>query len=292
MALDQNDYSTVNRGVDGDKMATSTDGDVKAQKVHPVFELTAGGLQKVSQENPLPVLDPAFHEVDGTIGQDIGDMHVFTNPCSFAGIGFHLVVPPGGKVVFEGTFDDTNWVAITFRSMGIDEFVNHAHYDEDFIGSIANLRQVRWRTTVAGTGPGSVHGRVIRSVNTLEGIEHGNPPHQIGQKIIRFGVDITAPVTGAELFVPNNVPHDRRFVITGYQLSLSGTGEVTIYDETDTSDNWIFAASVKVNVAESEFISHNFGVPFVSTTSGNRVLATATNSAVVKGVFTGYEMLN
>jgi hypothetical protein len=292
MALDQNDYTELNKGEGGDKMATSTDGELKAQKVQPVFGLDAGGLLAVDESNPLPVVDPAFVEIDGTVGQNIDDEFVFTNPCSFASIGFHFVAPPGGKVVFEGTFDGTNWVPITYRSMGIDEFVNHAHYDEDFVGSIANLRQIRFRTTVAGSGDGSVHGRVIRNVHTLESIEHGNPPHKIGQKIIRFGVDVTAPVTGSELFVPYNVPHDRRFVITGYQLSLSGTGEITIFDETDISDNWIFAASVKINAAESDFISHTFSVPFVSTTSGNRVLVTATGTAVAKGVFTGYELLH
>jgi len=293
MTLNQADYSELNRGEGGDKMATSTDGEVKAQNVRLVYGLDAGGLQVASETNRIPVLDQRFVDIDGVIGQNLNNEFLFDNPCGFASIGFRLVVPIGGTVNFEGSFDDTSWTPITLRQIGADGFRNHTHSDENFIGSISNIRKFRARVSQAGSVPGSLHGRVIHDVSTLEGIEHGNPPHQIGHPIFRFGVDIIAPVSGQVLYTPSvEGSHSKSFVITGYQLSMSGTGEISIFDETDSSENWIFAASVKVNVAESEFISHIFSPPFVSALAGNKVKITATGTAIVKGVFTGYEICN
>lgn len=277
MALNQTDFTQLNAGDGGDKMSTTTDGDVKVQHIRPVF-VKSGEIYAVTELDAstntgrLPVLDLAFFDLDGTIGQSIGDTFTWVNPCGFASVGFHLVPPAGGTVVFEGTFDDTNWTSITLRSIDSDEFRNHAHTAEDFIGSISTLRQFRVRVTEAGSAPGSLQGRVIRNVSTIEGIEHGNPPHNIGYNIIRFGVDVDSVVTDQDLFVPSSEDsHSKKFVISGYQMSLSGNDNVTIYDETDASNNWIFAASVKVASSESQFAEHQFNPPFVSAAQGNKV---------------------
>lgn len=289
MSLDQTDYTELNRGEGGDKMATSTDGVVKSQNVRPVFGLSAGGLQAVSQEYPLPIgLRPI--DINGVIGQNIGDTFVWTNPCSYASIGFHLIVPTGGVVAFEGSFDEVHWTSITLREISANGFRNHSHIDEDFIGSISNLRAFRLRTIEAGSAPGSIVGRVIHSTSTLEGIEHGNPPHQVGVPLFRVGVDIQTDVSDQIIFTPTQEGEYLKYVVSGYQLSLSGTGDVSIFDETNSADNWIFAANVKIGATESQFVQHTFTIPFISSAPGNSIKVTTTDTAVVKGVITGYQI--
>jgi hypothetical protein len=216
---------------------------------------------------------------------------VFDNPCAYASVGFHLVVPADGSVVFEGTFDDTNWVPITFRQIGADGYRNHAHEDEDFIGSISTLRAFRVRTYEDGSTDGSLHGRALHAISTIEGIEHGNPPHNIGHDIIRFGVNVLSVVTDQVLYTPTTEDgHFKRFVITGYQFSLSGSGDAIIFDETNATENWIFAANVKIQITEGDYISHQFDPPFMSAGSGNEVKITTTGTAIVRGVMNGYEI--
>ncbi len=290
MSLDQSDYTELNRGEGGDKMATSTEGVVKVQAIHPIYQGDSS-LLKTGETNRFPVQDKVFDDFSGTIGKDIDDTYVLTNPTGFSTIGFHLTIPVGAQVNFEGSFDEINWTSITFREIGGDGFRSHAHIDEDFIGSISALRAIRFRTTIAGSVDGSVVGRLAHPVSTIEGIEHGNPPHNIGVAIIRFGVNISGAVTDQVLYTPPATIHTMRFVVTGYALSTSGTGTIRIFDETNSSDNWIFAGDVKSN-DQSVFSNHLFDPPFVSGALGNSVKVTTTDTAVVQGVMNGYLLCN
>ena len=98
-------------------------------------------------------------------------------------------------------------------------------------------------------------------------------------------------MTNQDLYTPTAVYHARRFIITSYALSLSGTGTVRIFDETNTANNWIFAAEVKSN-DQSVMSNHTFTPPFVAAAVGNKVKITTTGSAIVTGVVTGYEVCN
>jgi hypothetical protein len=225
----------------------------------------------------------------GTIGQNVDDQYVLENPCAASTIGFHLTMPAGARVEFEGTFDLTNWTNVTFREIGQDGFRNHAHVDEDFIGSIAALRAVRWRVSEAGTAPGCVCGRIIDPPSTVEGIEHGNPPHQLGVAIWRAGIDVTGIATDQVVKAPTAVFHPRRLIITGYALSMSGTGTIRIFDETNAADNWIFAGEVKSN-DQSVISNHTFTPPFVTSAQGNSIKITTTGTPTIHGILTGYEI--
>lgn len=290
MTLDQNDFTELNRGEGGDKMATSTEGELKVQKTHMVYRTTGGELQEVQNNgNRMPVEDLKHTDFEGVIGQNVDDAYTLVNPCAAATIGFHLTMPTDARVEFEGSFDLVNWISITYREIGGDGFRNHAHQDEDFIGSIAALRAVRWRTSEAGSAPGSVAGRIIDPPSTVEGIEHGNPPHNIGVNIWRAGIDISGVVADQTIKSPSAVYHPRRLIITGYALSMSGTGTIRLFDETNSADNWIFAGEVKSN-DQSVISNHTFSPPFVTSAAGNSVKATTTSSATVFGTITGYEI--
>jgi hypothetical protein len=293
MTLNQSDFTQLNRGVDGDKMATTTDGVLKVQKTHPIFFDTLLNINRpvegYSNSGRFPVEDIKHTDFEGVIGQNVNDAYTLENPRASSALGFHLVVPTGGTVEFEGSYDNINWVSTTYRQIGADGFRSHAHFNEDFTGSIAGFRSIRWRVSIAGSAPGSVAGRIVDPPSTIEGIEHGNPPHNIGVRIVRFGVNITGAVTSQVLYTPTSVIHPRRFNITSYALAISESGSIRIYDEVDSSDNWIFAAEVKSN-DNSQFSNASFSPPFVSSAAGNRVRITTTGNVVVTGVFTGYEV--
>ena len=76
MALDQTDYTELNRGEDGDKMATSRDGIVKAQKVHLVYR-SDNGLQEFEENagHIFTVEDRKFGDFSGVIGQNVDDFY-------------------------------------------------------------------------------------------------------------------------------------------------------------------------------------------------------------------------
>lgn len=290
MALDQNDFVELNPGVGGDKMATKQDGIVKAQKVMLVY-LVGSDIKENSEIYRLPVNTCPSLDFEYVISKDINTYVDITNP-GFNSIGFHLAIPTGGRVQFQGSFDGTNFTPITLRQIGADGFSSAPYVSEDYIGSISALRIIRIKTIKAGSVDGSIAGRLCAAVNTIEGIEHGNPPHNIGNPPIRFGLDRTGEISDVVLYTPTlEVPgQSKKFAITGYACSIAGTGTIRIFDETNSANNWILAFDVKSGITEGTPFNHVFNPPFISSAAGNKVKITITGSAVIKGVMNGYEI--
>jgi hypothetical protein len=195
-------------------------------------------------------------------------------------------VPTGGKVRFEGTTDGINWVPITLRRVGADAYTQVSSEDDTFIGSIITMRKWRVKVITAGSAPGTVMGRASCMLSTLEGIEHGFAPHNIGFDIFHKGLSVTGAVTGQEIYDPGT---DGKFVVTGVYLSAEGSGLITIFDETDAADNWIATFNVKATTGDSKIISQNMhSSPFVSSAAGNKIKITTDGSAVCRGTVFGY----
>ena len=289
MTLDQSDYTQLNSPTSGgDRMATKTDGVVKAQKVLPAFDNSAGTLVTAAaiDGQRFPVEPHSVTTFSEAIAAANGTIVTLANTDGFLSIGFRLTVPTGATVVFEGTFDNINWVAITLRQVGGDGFTQQATSDDDFIGSIAGLQAVRFRLTAGGSAAGTVAGTLFHMPCTLEGIEHGNPPHNIGVAIKRFHVNVTGAVSGQVLYTPST---GKRFFCTGYALGLNSNGTVVIFDETDAAANYLFSGETK-NVTTTVFSNHSFSpVPFESSAADNEIKITTTSSIEVRGVITGYE---
>ena len=106
----------------------------------------------------------------------------------FAGVVVEVVVPSGGEVAFEGTFDGINFKSVTLRRVSNDGYVQTSTVDDTYIGSIAGMRQFRVRTSVAGGAAGTVMGTMQRYAHTLEGIENG-PPEEFFFNIAQGIVD-------------------------------------------------------------------------------------------------------
>jgi len=136
------------------------------------------------------------------LGQNVNDEVVFDNIGGFSSIGFELAVPTGGTVVFEATFDGTNWENIAMRSQDDDLVTSVSSVSATFIGSISCARQFRVRTSVAGSASGTVQGRAQSDVSTLEGIEFGPPPHKIGFEPVHNDAIYVAQQTNTAFWTP------------------------------------------------------------------------------------------
>lgn len=208
------------------------------------------------------------------------------NVDGYNGIGFHVVPPTGGQIDFEGSYDGINWTAITLREIGADGYTQRTSVAEDFIGSIACLTKIRFRTSVGGSSPGSVGGRMTVPSNTLEGVEHGNPPHLIGYPCVVKAVFCSGSSYNLPVWVPAT---GKRAVVTDVMLTVDSTAVVTLSDGAVSLNDWIIYSSVKVTAGDSKIIAQNFRTPHVTHQSGGTVYITQTAGSVT-GVLHGYEI--
>ncbi len=100
---------------------------------------------------------------------------LYTNTYGMSSIAFRLVVPTGSTVVFEGSFDGSNYDSVTLRRISNDGYVQSTTISDRFIGSISGMRLFRVRVSVAGSAVGTAMGTTSMQVSTLEGIENGAP---------------------------------------------------------------------------------------------------------------------
>jgi len=226
-----------------------------------------------------------FGAFSGALSQTIGSTYEI-NVDGYNGVGFHLVPPTGGQIVFEGSFDGVNWTAITVREIGANGYTQKSSVVEDYIGSVACLTKIRFRTSVGGSAPGSVGGRMTVPSNTLEGIEHGNPPHLIGYPCVVKSIFCSGSAYNTPVWVP---AAGKKAVITDVHLSVDATAVITLSDGAVSLNDWIIYSSVKVTAGDSKIISENFRTPHVSHQSGGTVYITQTAGSVT-GVLHGYEI--
>lgn len=99
---------------------------------------------------------------------------------------------------------------------------------------------------------------------------------------IKKAVDFTASTTGGTIWTPAT---GKIFVITDYEITFSGAGLITIFDQTDDTTNRV----CKWNGAVSGGVVHAFRKPFKSSTVNNVLKYTTGAGCVGSLIFYGYE---
>jgi hypothetical protein len=121
-----------------------------------------------------PIVD--YLDISTTdLGENINDNVEISNDGGYSTIALSLTIPTGATVEFQGSFDGTNFTAITFRSVSTNEYVQNSTTSGIFLGSIIGTKLFRVITTSGGSAPGSISARLNKNVAILEGIEHGDP---------------------------------------------------------------------------------------------------------------------
>lgn len=115
----------------------------------------------------------------GNLAAALNSEVVYVNQYGASTISFHLTIPTGATVVFEGSVDGITYTGVKIRSMDTDEYNSSATVSSPYIGSISSLRMFRVRVSVAGSASGSVIGRASEQMSTLEGVEFENLPRYL-----------------------------------------------------------------------------------------------------------------
>jgi hypothetical protein len=206
----------------------------------------------------------------------------------YNGVGLHIKPPTGGRIEFEGSFDGVNFTAITLREVGANGYTQGASYEEDYIGSIACLAKIRFRTGIAGSAPGSCGGRMTVPSNTLEGIEHGNAPHNIGYLVVTKHINFTGSIYNHPLWVPAPL---KKPVITDIHFTVDDETKIMITDGAVGLGSYLFNAHFKPGAGKTEYVPLSFRTPHVTTRDGT-VYYSQDDIANVIGVMHGYEVGN
>jgi len=231
-----------------------------------------------------------FEDFSISLAAALNSTATFDNQRGFASIGFTLSIPTGATVSLEGSFDGTSFFPVTLRSVNSDLYLTAISTSDGLIGSIASLRSFRVKVTIAGSAPGSISGRAHMTINTLEGQEHGFPPHKRGFSPIRKDFTFTTTQAGAAVWTPAT---GKLFVITSYLLFGSGTTDatVTLYDQTDSTGNRLLIGFFDVTVNAPIYISAYLGdSPFVSSAANNALTYKSTAAINIFGIIFGYEV--
>ena len=223
------------------------------------------------------------------IGKDLNDAYIFDNVYGYSSIGFRCTVPTGGIVTFEGSFDDANWEPVSMRCVHDDIYTQSTDNGHDFIGSIAAMRKIRWRTSSAGSANGTVIGRAQRDSSTIEGIEFGYPPHRTGFTPVHKDSHYTTAQTGADIWTPSS---DKKFVVTDLDIICGGTTDavVTLFDETNSAGNIIFKGIIDVSNNKQFVFSKTFRTPFISSAANNDLKITTSAGITIDIIIHGYEI--
>jgi len=228
--------------------------------------------------------------VTGNLAAALNSAVEFDNVDGFSTVGFRLKVPTGGAVVFEGSFDGAVWFTITLRSVNTDEFQQTATNDDHYIGSISSVRKFRVRVSVAGSAVGDVVGRVTMDVAMLEGQEFLPPPDKFGQTPIHKDGTFTTIQTGFALWTP---AVGKKYVVTDIIVTATGTvdGRLKIFDESDTTGNYLFNGVLDPAVNNSIYIHISLRTPFLSSAIGNKLKVTTTAAVNCSVIAHGYEKI-
>ena len=213
----------------------------------------------------------------------------FDNVGGYSSIGFELTIPTGATVVFEATFDGTNWEQIAMRSQDLDLVQSSSTVTGTFIGSIACARQFRVRVSVAGSAAGTVQGRAQRDVSTLEGIEFGPPPHKIGFTAVHKDAAFTTAQAGTSIWTP---AAGNKFVVTDIIITGFGATDayLTLFDETDVAGQRLYRGQFDVSVNGAQYLVISLRVPYVSIAADNDLKVTTSADLDFDIIINGYEI--
>lgn len=221
-----------------------------------------------------------YSEFNYNIPKELGS-EIIIPVSRYNSIGFSLVVPTGGEVQFLGSFDGSLFNPITLRSTGSDGWTKVSFSNDDFIGSVASMRLFKIKVIIAGSANGTIGGKLNKQVCTIEGIEHSNPPHNIGHEILRKSFEFIVAQTNTPILTP---PTGYKWVITDILFSSDGNNEITIFDETNIPDNHV----VKVRSGTERFFNHPFRGVNKSNSAGNSLRVTSTSPADFRGTIMYY----
>lgn len=226
---------------------------------------------------------------ENNLNSSLNSFVEFDNQEGFVSLGVKVIIPSGGKVLIEGSFDGVSFSPITFRSLDDDEYEQEIDHDQNLIGSINTLRKIRFRVISAGSSNGTIIGRASRILSILEGIEHSNAPHNQGFIPIRKNFHFTGQQTNSIIWTPTS---DKKYIITDFIINLYNPSvtatTVEIFDETNSSGNWLYKGTIAAGT--TEHIVSNFKFPFVSSVIDNELKLTTSNGITVSGVLHGYEV--
>lgn len=208
---------------------------------------------------------------------------IYDNIYGFNSIGFYLTIPTGATVVFECSFDGTNYIPCTLRGVESDNYTQKSNTSGNYIGSISSVRKFRVRVSIAGIADGSIIGRTSLQMSTLEGIEHGYRPDNIGNVVIHKDLEVIVAGTN-NVWTPST---GKKFVVVDLIISSDALNTITVFDNTDISGNRLLKVRFPAN---SSPITVDFDVPFVSSTINNILKITTTTAAITNITVHGYEI--
>jgi hypothetical protein len=250
------------------------------------FLLVLVALYFVDVQSQTFVQGGQSENMQWALSQTLNDYTEFENR-GFSTITFYLVVPTGGEITFQANLDGA-WENVSLRSIDNDVYQSVITSDGNFIGSIIGLPKIRFLTTVAGSAPGTVSGSVSRGVSILEGIEFGAPPHRFGYEPIHVDASFTSAQTATVLFTSDA---DKKGVVTDFYVVVSGTTDcrIKVFDETDTTGNYIFNAEVEVATNKNFIFGHTFVTPYIQSAKGNSWKITTSADCDVDLIGHGYQ---
>ena len=219
----------------------------------------------------------------------MNDATIFENKRGFSTIAFHCNVPTGGEITFEVTYDNSNWESVSFRSVDLDIYTKTTDNGSDFIGSIAGVRKIRFRTSIAGSASGTIEGQLQRDASVLEGIEFGYPPHRFGFTPVHKDNSFATAQTGTGLWTPAT---GKKFVLTDLTIICGGItdGTVTIFDETNSSGNILFKGAIDISNNKQFFFFFSLRTPYVGSTINNSLKITTSAAIDIDIIMHGYEV--
>lgn len=225
----------------------------------------------------------------GNIPAAVDSTFDLVNIFGFPTLGFRVIPPTGGEVQFQGSFDDVNFSPITARRMSNDAYLQSTTLADNFIMSISSLKTIRFKVITGGSTTGTVIGRASSAMSVLEGIEHGNAPHSIGEIIDRRDASFSTSQTATPVWTP---AAGKKFVITDYLLVISGNvdGRVTVFDETDVQGNRLINGFFDVSINAPLSIVSNLRTPFMASAADDILRLTSTTALDVDISLNGYEI--
>jgi hypothetical protein len=122
-------------------------------------------------------------------------------------------------------------------------------------------------------------GKFTYNQNTLEGIEHGNPPHKIGVSTQCIHATVGSIVTNYLLAAPSDPTH--KLCVTDLLINVDATTTVTISDGSYAEGHYIFRASCKPASSTSQLYVIPYSTPHVFSGVNRGVYFTQTAGANV-----------
>lgn len=225
----------------------------------------------------------------GNIPTTLNSAIEIVNLDGFSTIVAWVTAPTGGEISFELSVDGIHWETAYLWSLKDEIYTPKTSNNESFRGSIAGARKFRFRVSSGGSAQGTVMGRIIREVSTVEGIEFGWPPHRIGFPTIHKDVSYTTAQTGTAIWTPAS---GKTYHITDASIIVGGTtdGIVTLFDNTDATGNRLFKGAIEVTTNKQFVWDHQLKTTFRGAAADNVLKITTSANITIDVILHGYEV--